>query len=65
MWFLLAWLPQVVLANVPATSHERWAAIGTILAGFLLLFGPAFLWILENNDFSRGTPATRPARAAG
>jgi hypothetical protein len=50
MWFLLAWLPQSVLANVPAAAHERWAAIGTILAGFLLLFGPAFLWILENND---------------
>jgi hypothetical protein len=50
MWFVLGWVPQFVLANVPADKPERWAAIGTILAGFLLLFGPAFLWILENND---------------
>jgi hypothetical protein len=50
MWFVLGWVPQFVLANVPAGKPERWAAIGTILAGFLLLFGPAFLWILENND---------------
>ncbi len=50
LWFVLGWLPQFVLANVPASASERWAAIGTILAGFLLLFGPAFLWILENND---------------
>ena len=50
MWFLLAWTPQVVLAHIPVGTHERWAAIGTILAGFLLLFGPAYLWILENND---------------
>jgi hypothetical protein len=50
LWFVLGWLPQFVLANVPASSPERWAAIGTILAGFLLLFGPAFLWVLENND---------------
>jgi len=50
MWFLLAWTPQVVLAHIPEGTHERWAAIGTVLAGFLLLFGPAYLWILENND---------------
>jgi hypothetical protein len=50
MWFLLAWTPQVVLTHIPDGTHERWSAIGTILAGFLLLFGPAYLWILENND---------------
>lgn len=50
MWFLLAWTPQVVLAHIPQGTHERWSAIGTVLAGFLLLFGPAYLWILENND---------------
>jgi hypothetical protein len=50
LWFVLGWLPQFVLTNIPASTDERWAAIGTILAGFLLLFGPAFLWILENND---------------
>jgi hypothetical protein len=50
LWFVLGWLPQFVLTNIPASADERWAAIGTILAGFLLLFGPAFLWILENND---------------
>ncbi len=50
MWFLLAWTPQVVLAHIPEGTHERWSAIGTVLAGFLLLFGPAYLWILENND---------------
>jgi hypothetical protein len=50
LWFVLGWLPQFVLANVPPSSPERWAAIGSILAGFLLLFGPAFLWVLENND---------------
>lgn len=50
MWFLLGWTPQTVLAHIPASAPERWSAIGTILAGFLLLFGPAFLWILENND---------------
>jgi hypothetical protein len=50
MWFLLGWTPQTVLGHIPAGTHERWSAIGTILAGFLLLFGPAFLWILENND---------------
>jgi hypothetical protein len=50
MWFVLGWVPQLVLTNIPANKPERWAAIGTILAGFLLLFGPAFLWILENND---------------
>jgi len=50
LWFVLGWLPQFVLANVPQAAPERWSAIGTILAGFLLLFGPAFLWILENND---------------
>jgi hypothetical protein len=50
MWFLLGWTPQIVLAHIPVSTNERWSAIGTILAGFLLLFGPAFLWILENND---------------
>lgn len=50
MWFLLGWTPQIVLAHIPVGTLERWSAIGTILAGFLLLFGPAFLWILENND---------------
>ena len=50
MWFLLAWTPQVVLTHIPNGTHERWSAVGTILAGFLLLFGPAYLWILENND---------------
>jgi hypothetical protein len=50
MWLLLAWTPQVVLAHIPVGTHERWSAIGVILAGFLLLFGPAYLWILENND---------------
>jgi hypothetical protein len=50
MWFLLGWTPQIVVAHIPVGTHERWSAIGTILAGFLLLFGPAFLWILENND---------------
>ena len=50
MWFLLGWAPQTVLAHIPVDTPERWSAIGTILAGFLLLFGPAFLWILENND---------------
>jgi hypothetical protein len=50
LWFMLGWLPQFVLANIPGSASERWSAIGTILAGFLLLFGPAFLWILENND---------------
>jgi len=50
MWFLLGWTPQTVLAHIPVSTPERWSAIGTILAGFLLLFGPAFLWILENND---------------
>jgi hypothetical protein len=50
MWFILGWMPQTVLAHVPANTPERWSAVGTILAGFLLLFGPAFLWILENND---------------
>lgn len=50
MWFLLGWTPQTVLAHIPVGTHERWSAIGTVLAGFLLLFGPAFLWILENND---------------
>jgi len=24
------------------------------MAGFLLLFGPAFLWVLENNDTHNG-----------
>jgi hypothetical protein len=50
MWLLLAWTPQIVLAHIPVGTPERWSAVGTILAGFLLLFGPAFLWILENND---------------
>jgi hypothetical protein len=50
MWFLLAWTPQLVLSHIPDSAHERWAAVGTVLAGFLLLFGPAYLWILENND---------------
>jgi hypothetical protein len=50
LWFVLGWFPQFVLTSVPASNSERWAAIGTILAGFLLLFGPAFLWVLENND---------------
>jgi hypothetical protein len=50
MWFLLAWTPQVVMTHIPAGAPERWSAIGTVLAGFLLLFGPAYLWILENND---------------
>jgi hypothetical protein len=50
MWLLLGWTPQIVLAHIPVGTHERWSAVGTVLAGFLLLFGPAFLWILENND---------------
>ena len=50
LWLTLGWLPQFVLANVPATAPERWAAVGTLLAGFLFLFAPAFLWTLENND---------------
>jgi hypothetical protein len=50
MWFVLGWTPEIVFAHVPADAPERLASIGTILAGFLLLFGPAFLWTLENND---------------
>jgi len=50
MWLVLGWTPQTILAHVPPGTPERWSAIGTILAGFLLLFGPAFLWILKNND---------------
>jgi hypothetical protein len=50
MWLVMAWVPQIVFAHIPAGAPERLAAIGTILAGFLLLFGPAFLWTLENND---------------
>jgi hypothetical protein len=50
MWFVLGWVPQTVMSHVPAAAHERLAVIGTVLAGFLLIFGPAFLWILENND---------------
>jgi hypothetical protein len=50
MWLVMAWVPQIVFTHVPAGAPERMAAIGTILAGFLLLFGPAFLWTLENND---------------
>jgi hypothetical protein len=50
LWLVLGWVPQVIVAYVPASAPERWAAIGTILAGFMLLFGPAFLWVLENND---------------
>ncbi|MBB4944938.1 hypothetical protein F4556_000473 [Kitasatospora gansuensis] len=50
LWLTLGWLPQFVLANVPASAPERWAAVGTVLAGFLFLFVPAFLWTLENND---------------
>jgi len=50
MWLVMAWVPQVVFTHVPAGAPERMAGIGTILAGFLLLFGPAFWWTLENND---------------
>ncbi|MFD5074265.1 hypothetical protein [Streptomyces sp. NPDC058371] len=50
LWMVLGWLPQTVLAHVPASVDERWAAIGTLLAGFMLTFCPPFLWTLENND---------------
>ncbi|MFD4628363.1 hypothetical protein ACFVYR_00465 [Streptomyces sp. NPDC058284] len=50
LWLALGWLPQTVLAHVPASVDERWAAIGTLLAGFMLTFCPPFLWTLENND---------------
>jgi len=64
MWFVLGWTPQVVFAHVPAGAPERLASIGTILAGFLLLFGPAFLWTLENND-THVERQRRVSRAAG
>ncbi|MER5635624.1 hypothetical protein ABT095_01560 [Kitasatospora sp. NPDC002227] len=50
LWLALGWLPQTVIAHIPASAPERWAAIGTILASFMLAFGPPFLWVLENND---------------
>jgi hypothetical protein len=50
LWLTLGWLPQTVLTHVPAHATERWAAVGTILAGFMLTFCPPFLWTLENND---------------
>lgn len=50
LWLALGWLPQTVLAHVPASAGERWAAVGTILSGFMLTFCPPFLWTLENND---------------
>ncbi|MBK3571105.1 hypothetical protein JHN47_46370 [Streptomyces sp. MBT62] len=50
LWLTLGWLPQTVLTHVPQHTNERWAAVGTILAGFMLTFCPPFLWALENND---------------
>jgi hypothetical protein len=50
LWLTLGWLPQTVLTHVPEHATERWAAVGTILAGFMLTFCPPFLWALENND---------------
>ncbi|MGW3290465.1 hypothetical protein ACWDR3_38110 [Streptomyces sp. NPDC001002] len=50
LWLTLGWLPQTVLTHVPASATERWAAVGTLLAGFMLTFCPPFLWTLENND---------------
>ncbi|MFI1481441.1 hypothetical protein [Streptomyces sp. NPDC020747] len=50
LWLTLGWLPQTVLTHIPASATERWAAVGTLLAGFMLTFCPPFLWTLENND---------------
>jgi hypothetical protein len=50
LWLSLGWLPQTVLTHVTASATERWAAVGTLLAGFMLTFCPPFLWTLENND---------------
>lgn len=50
LWLALGWFPQTVLTHVPASAPERWAAVGTLLAGFMLTFCPPFLWTLENND---------------
>jgi hypothetical protein len=59
LWLILGWLPQIAVANVRGGTPERWAAVGTIIAGFLLLFGPAFLWVLENNDTHTGRERIR------
>ncbi|WP_328492832.1 hypothetical protein OHS59_08890 [Streptomyces sp. NBC_00414] len=50
LWLALGWAPHTVLTHVPETAPERWAAIGTILAGFMLTFCPPFLWAIESND---------------
>ena len=54
LWLVAGWLPLVTVSHVPPGASERWSAIGTIVAGFLLLFGPAFMWVLENNDTHNG-----------
>lgn len=43
------WLPMLALAHVGAGAPERWAAIASLIAGFQLLLGPAFFWVLGNN----------------
>jgi hypothetical protein len=53
LWLILGWLPQLVWAHI-AEGKERLAAVGSVTGGFLLLFGPAFLWVLENNDTHNG-----------
>ncbi|MER6133943.1 hypothetical protein [Streptomyces sp. NPDC001815] len=50
LWLTLGWAPHTVLTHVPESAPERWAAIGTILAGFMLTFCPPFLWAIESND---------------
>jgi hypothetical protein len=50
LWLALGWAPHTVLTHVPEAAPERWAAIGTILAGFMLTFCPPFLWAIESND---------------
>jgi hypothetical protein len=43
------WLPMLALAHVGVGAPERWAAIASLIAGFQLLLGPAFFWVLGNN----------------
>jgi hypothetical protein len=59
LWLVVGWLPQLVITHIPPDVEERWSAIGSILAGFLLLFGAAFLWVLDNNDTHNGRERER------
>lgn len=65
---VLIWFPALVVAHIPPSTSERWAAVGSILGGLILFLSPLFFWVLRlhtrhtafESHLRLGTPKPEP-----